>query len=65
MGILEKSRFKENIPFEVKDFKDEPIGIMSRVKESFVTGPGPSSTFERESVFKTGFQNTFKSIQSK
>lgn len=65
MGILKKNRFKENIPFEVKDFKDEPIGIMTTVKESYVTDSGPVSPFERESVFKTGSENTFKSTQSK
>jgi hypothetical protein len=65
MGILRTNRFKENTPFEVKDFHDEPISVMTTVKETYVTASGSVSPFERESSFKTGSENTFKSTQSK
>lgn len=65
MGILKKNRFKENIPLEVKDFHDEPISLLMTVKETYVTVTGSVSPFEREKLFKTGSQSTFKSIQSK
>ena len=65
MGILRKRRFKENKPFEVKDLNEEPIGIMNTVKETFITVSAFVCPFERESLFKTGSEYTFKSIKSK
>jgi hypothetical protein len=65
MGILRTNRFKENTPFEVKDFHDEPISVMTTVKETYITACGSPGPFERESSFKTGSENTFKSTQSK
>jgi len=65
MGILKKNRFKEKIPFEVIDFHDEPISLLTTVKETYITVTGSVSPFEREKLFKTGSQSTFKSIQSK
>ena len=65
MGILRTRRFKENIPFEVKDFHEEPISYMKPVKETYITAVGSVSPFERERLFKTGSINTFKSTQPK
>ena len=65
MGILEKNRFKENIPFEVNDYIDEPIDAAKTVKEIFIADFESFKTFERESSFKTGSRHTLKAIQPK
>lgn len=65
MGILRTKRFKENIPFEVKDFRDEPIRAVMTVKEVHITEFDSLSPFKRKSLFKTGSEYTFKSIKSK
>lgn len=65
MGILRKNRFKENTPFEVKDFIDDPIKAAMTVKETYMAGLDSLKPFKQESSFKTGSENTFKSTQSK
>ncbi|GEM_PF-2296054 len=65
MGILRKNRFKENTPFEVKDFHDEPIEVDQTVSEIYIADFDSFKPFKRESSFKTGSENTFKSTQSK
>ncbi len=65
MGILRKNRFKENTPFEVRDFIDEPIKAGKAVKEIFITDFESFKPFKRDNLFKTGSANTLKSIQSK
>ena len=49
MGILEKNRFKENIPFEVNDYIDEPIDAGKTVEEAFIADFESFKSFERES----------------
>ena len=65
MGILRKNRFKENTPFEVKIFHDEPISALHTVKDIFTTEFVLFNSFELDSLFKTGPDNTLKAIQSK
>ncbi len=65
MGILRQNRFKENPPFEVKDLHDEPIDAVRKVKEIYIAEIDSFKPFKRESSFKTGSENTFKSTRSK
>jgi hypothetical protein len=48
-GILRTNRFKENTPFEVKDFSDEPIYAKAAVKEAYIADFDSFKPFGRES----------------
>ncbi len=59
MGILRKNRFRDNTPFEVKDFHDEPVDAAMTVKEICMADFDSFKPFKRESSFKTGSENSF------
>ena len=56
MGILKKNRFKENTPFGVKDFIDEPIKAVKTVNEIFITDFESFNPSNETTYLKRGLQ---------